>query len=316
MDAAAIGSFLLLTAMAARLAQDEEPNPILILLYGLAGLIYVTSKTQHALWTLLPAAYLAYLSFQWKRPTVRRTGFAVIALLIAGGGLELVTADPGNRSQALFNKLFFQIGKSDPQGPKDLLEIGVRPEELRFIGLHSYMADSPGGDMQWLEQFYAHTGYRRLLAWYLHHPGRAIGMLKGTLTADASEMRQNNLSNYQRDEGRARQVRTGRFAVWSNFRTVLFKRWPYHIVVWYILFLAGAAAAIWKGPARFGWLALMIAVLGLGQFAVASLADCLETGRHLFMFHACTDMTVCFAAAAFVRFLRPSAAAKTRYVPR
>jgi hypothetical protein len=49
-----------------------------------------------------------------------------------------------------------------------------------------------------------------------------------------------------------------------------------------------------------GWLALGIAVLGIGQFMVASLADCLETGRHIFMFHVCTDLTVCLAAAWLV----------------
>jgi hypothetical protein len=43
--------------------------------------------------------------------------------------------------------------------------------------------------------------------------------------------------------------------------------------------------------------ALGVLVLGLGQFGVAALADCLETGRHLLLAQACMDLTVCFAVA-------------------
>jgi hypothetical protein len=298
MDAVAVFSLLLLVVTAARIAQDGDPPPVLVLLYGIPGLLFVTSKTQHALWTLLPAGYLIYLTLQWRRPALRRIGVVVVVLLLAGGGLELATADPGNRAQALFNKLFYQIGPAGPQGVRDLHEIGVRPEELSYIGLHSYMPDSPAANIPWLEQFYARTGYGRLLAWYLRHPRRALEILQGTLRRDAHEMRQNNLSNYQRAEGHPRNARTSRLAVWSGFRSTLLERWPYHIVIWYALFLAGALYAMRRRQARLAWLAVMIALLGLGQFAVASLADCLETGRHLFMFHACTDLTICFAVAA------------------
>jgi hypothetical protein len=45
------------------------------------------------------------------------------------------------------------------------------------------------------------------------------------------------------------------------------------------------------------WLALGIALLGAGEFLASNLADCLDMARHLFLFHACTDLTVCFAVA-------------------
>jgi hypothetical protein len=37
--------------------------------------------------------------------------------------------------------------------------------------------------------------------------------------------------------------------------------------------------------------------LGLGEFALAALGDSLDAGRHLFLLHAATDLTICFAAA-------------------
>jgi len=42
---------------------------------------------------------------------------------------------------------------------------------------------------------------------------------------------------------------------------------------------------------------LGIVTLAIGEFCVASLADAAETHRHLFIFHACTDLTICFVLA-------------------
>ena len=70
-------------------------------------------------------------------------------------------------------------------------------------------------------------------------------------------------------------------------------------MIWYAVFVAGAIAAIRVHP-RVAWLGLGVAALGIGQFLVAALADCLETGRHLFIFHVCTDLTICFAVAGLV----------------
>ena len=37
--------------------------------------------------------------------------------------------------------------------------------------------------------------------------------------------------------------------------------------------------------------------MSAGEFVAAALGDALDAGRHLFLFHAATDLTVCFAAA-------------------
>ena len=120
-------------------------------------------------------------------------------------------------------------------------------------------------------------------------------------------MRQNILSNCQRQDGHPAGARTIRFAVWSGFRSALFARWPYHAVGWYVLFMGGAIATVRarasRPSVRLGWLGLGIAVLGIGQFLVASLADCLETARHIFMFQVCTDLTVCLAAVWLVEYV-------------
>src|ERR1035438_3983694 len=49
------------------------------------------------------------------------------------------------RGQAMFNILFFRLG---PAGA-DLQSLGVKPEELRYRGMHSYMAGAPTGGRGW-----------------------------------------------------------------------------------------------------------------------------------------------------------------------
>jgi hypothetical protein len=64
-----------------------------------------------------------------------------------------------------------------------------------------------------------------------------------------------------------------------------------------LLVIAGSIRIIRTPQARLGWIALGIVALGIGEFCVAGLADAAETYRHLFIFHACTDLTICLAIA-------------------
>jgi len=90
----------------------------------------------------------------------------------------------------------------------------------------------------------------------------------------------------------------------EHLRGALLARWPWYMALWYALFIAGAILG--SSRSRIAWVALGVAVLGLEEFAAAALADCMETARHLFLFHACTDLTFCLAAAYLSgRFARP-----------
>jgi hypothetical protein len=152
-----------------------------------------------------------------------------------------------------------------------------------------------------VEAFYTRTTYSRLAGWYLRRPRIPLSMLWYVLTVDGPEFRQSNLSNFRRQDKRPPSALSDRFALWSGLRIWLLKRWPWHMPLWFALFITSTIAVLRSSRSaaerRLAWLALGIAALGLGQFAVAALADCLETGRHLFLFQALTDVTVCFAVA-------------------
>ena len=84
-------------------------------------------------------------------------------------------------------------------------------------------------------------------------------------------------------------------------RSALFHRAPWYLPLWYLLFVAGSGTAIVRRRSpvstRMAWLALGIALLGAGEFLASTLADNADMARHLLLFHACTDLTVCFAVA-------------------
>lgn len=286
MDAAALSGLLLMTACAVWIASGERTTTRQAILFAGAALLFVTSKAQHAVWMMLPAAFLVACGVRTKEAR-RATWTGAGAVLLAGCWM-LASTDQAYRGQAMFNVLFYRLA---PHGA-DLTSLGVAPEEMRYRGMHSYMEGSPANDRGWTESFYRRTGFARLIGWYARHPASTLGFLRETLAEGAPEMRPVNLSNFRVEDGRAPGARTSRFAAWSDLRSWLLRRWPWHIVLWYALFAAGCLA----NGSRVAWVGLGVAVLGSGEFGAASLADCLDAGRHLFLFHAATDLTMCFAA--------------------
>jgi hypothetical protein len=306
MDAAAFCSLLLLTAIAVWMSAGEEPRIGQLVLFFFAACLFVTSKTQHAIWAFFPAGFLVAASIGSKTRLLRVLAWGMAAVVLIAGVTMEVTADRAYKGQALFNVLFARIGAQGPAAMPDLLKLGVKPEEARYLGMHSYMPDSPS--FQWAEEFYERIGFRRLLGWYLSHPVKTFRMIRSGLLWEEELMRANNLGNYRIEEGHRPSERTRRFALWSDLRSRLFHRAPWYLPVWYALFFTGCAIVIARRHSRvwtrMAWLALGIGLLGAGEFLASSLADCLDVSRHLFLFHACTDLTFCFAAAWAVQGLR------------
>ena len=104
--------------------------------------------------------------------------------------------------------------------------------ELRYRGMKADMPGVPAADRAWTEEFGRRTGFARLLGWYAQHPASTLGFLTETLTEGAPEMRPVNLGNFRAEDGHAAGARTQRFAVWSNWRSAMLRRWPWHLVVW------------------------------------------------------------------------------------
>jgi hypothetical protein len=301
MDAVAFCSLLLMAGTAVWISAESQPAIGQLTFFFVAGLLFATSKTQHAIWSVFPTLFLIASALRSNRRSLRMVAL-VMAAIVFGGGVYLErVADRAYKGQALFNVLFYRISSQGPAAMPDLVRLGVLPDEVRYLGTHSYVPASPMASPQFAEQFYERTGFARLLGWYQHHPVQTFYMVRSGLLWEAEIMRPNNLGNYRIDSGYGPNARTHRFGVWSDMRSALFHRAPWYLPLWYALFVAGCAATILRRRSavstRMAWLGLGIAFLGAGEFVVGCLADCLDLARHLFVFHVCTDLTVCFAVA-------------------
>jgi hypothetical protein len=287
MDAAALCALLLMTAAAVWMMAPPMPRAAPVAVFALAAIVFVTSKAQHAVWGFLPVVMLLACGFRWRQ--CRALAWSAAALVLLADAAMLGSIDASYRGQAMFNVLFDRLG---PAGV-DLQPLGVRPEEVAYRGMNAYTPGAPAANRAWTEEFGRRTGFVRLAGWYARHPASTFGFLRETLKNGAPEMRPVNLSNFRVEDGRPPGARTGRFALWSNLRSRLVRRWPWHIAVWYAVFLVGCAAS--RSPLK--WVVAGIAALGMGEFVAAALGDSLDAARHLFLFHAATDLTICFGVA-------------------
>jgi hypothetical protein len=136
----------------------------------------------------------------------------------------------------------------------------------------------------WMAQFYTRVGPWKILRFYLAHPLRTLAILDGDLRTSAAHPR--TLPNYRRVDGFPPATMTRHFCSWSDLRSRLFVLWPYHILCWFGIVVAGAS---WIAVRRRGSFSSRAAALCLGvvfmavlEFVVASLGDGNDTARHLF----------------------------------
>ena len=292
-DTAALLGLLLATALAVHIAVTgfHFGNATL---FFLAALLFIGSKPQHAIWGFLFAAFLVLAG--------GKRGLAAAIVLMGASVVTVRLAPPDYSFPPLFTLTFSKLARSGPAPQEVLLELGLRKEDAAFVGMHAFMPEVPAYDSEWRREFTRKINYGVILKWYLRHPLRALAVLNDTLKLEAFQMRPENLSNFQQQDGHPPGARTNRFAFWSNFRRALYLKWPYHMLVWYLLVIGGSIRYIVLRQDRtrvlLGSIALGIAILGIGEFSVAALADAAETYRHLFLFHVCTDISICFALAA------------------
>jgi hypothetical protein len=290
-DAAALLGLLLMIALAVHIAVTGM-RTMNAILFCFAALLFIGSKPPHAIWGFLPAAFLALAG--------GKRGLPFASVLLAASAVTLWLSPAGYTAQPLFTLVFSKLTRQSPAPQEVLAQLGLPKEDSAFIGMNAFVPGAPILDPKWTSEFTRATSYRSVLKWYVHHPRRALEFLDQTLTIEAPQMRAPNLSNFRRQEALTRGWRAGHFALWSDFRSALLRRWPHHMLVWYLLVIAASIRIVRTPQALLGWITLGIAALAIGEFCVAALADDLETYRHLFIFHACTDLTICFAISAVV----------------
>ena len=268
-------------------------------IYAAAAIGFVTSKPQHALWAIFPGAFAAAMNWRFSR--LRRILTAVFCLaLLMLSLLEFTTLPGPMKAMPLFDVVFLKLTSNPHTRAEVLKELGLPETYGKYAGVSAWTPDSPIFDAEWRTHFYSQV--RRHLFWfYLSHPRLAARVFHDDLRLSAPYLRPPVLANYRRENGYPPGTLARHFCSWSDLRAVFFRAWPEHILLWYAFVLAAAIVLIARSRSpvirRVAAVGLGLALMGIGEFGFASLADAAQTDRHLFLFHALTDLTVCFAAA-------------------
>jgi hypothetical protein len=305
-DTAAVLGAVLMTVLAVRISLRDRTGLAWWLAFALAASLFITSKPQHAVFGVVPAAFAAAGAVRAHRRPARYFAATVAAGLVGCSLWMLATITPYENGQARFNLIFSKLALRSKSPAQDLAELGLPAGDVKYIGLNAYSPGGPASDEEWLREFFSRANNRAMLAFYARHPDRAFDVIDSDLRTWGYNRRQLNLSNFRKQDGRARHERTTRFASWSNFRAGHFQRWPWHIGVWYAVVLAGSVVLVRsqeRRVARLAWVAIGISLIAIGEFLLATLADAAETDRHLFLFHVFTDLTMLFALAFATTFL-------------
>ncbi|HKW25292.1 MAG TPA: hypothetical protein VJN48_05875 [Terriglobales bacterium] len=275
-------------------------------IYAAAAIGFVTSKPQHALWAIFPGAFAAAMN--WRVSRVRRILGAVLCLaLLMLSLLEFTTLPGPMKAMPLFDVVFLKLTREPGTRAKVIRDLGLPDTYAGYVGTSAWTPGSPIYDAEWRTRFYSQV--RRHLFWfYLSHPRLAARVIHDDLRLSAPYLRPPELANYRQEDGYPPGALARHFCSWSDLRAIFFRAWPEHVLLWYALVLAAGivVTATASSPVirRVAALGLALALMGVGEFCFASLTDAAQTDRHLFLFHALTDLTVCFAAAGVLEATR------------
>jgi hypothetical protein len=271
-----------------------------LIAFGAAAVLFVSSKGQHGILGLAPAAVLGLLANRASQTSARLLAGFLAAATLAGTVWVVMETPAWYVDASRFDVIFFKILPGAPSGVREAAELGLDSQDLQYTGKHSFLPDSPLFDPRWALHFRQSTSSLSLLRFYLRHPARTLSVLRRDLIEEAWQRRAVNLSNYRRQDGRPAGARSGRFGLWTDLRSRALHAWPWHIVFWCALLFVGVPlAAPWGFSGSGGvllWAAWGAAVMGMGEFCVASLGDAIETGRHLLLFHVFTDGSILLVA--------------------
>lgn len=311
MDAAAMIFLVLAVAAGLHVTRDRSSRAFALLMAA-AAILFAVSKSQHSLPAFLFIPLFAAFAF-WSRDRVVRTVWIAGSVLLAIGSTFVLARNTDYyRSIPVYSVVFWRLAPSAPDPLRALQELGLSKAELPLLHTYAYETQAPMGNVRWALQFYSRCHYSTLLRYYLRHPSVPARFIYEDLSRYAVLIRP--WANLSPEDGFPPDSQAAHFTSWTDLRSFLFRHAPWHVIV---LALFSFAAALWlffSSPADrpFASLVLLVQAIAAIECATGSLADTLETERHLFMFHVATEISILLlpllAAKLLGRFRRRTAA--------
>jgi hypothetical protein len=290
MDNASWVLFLLLVSSAAY-GEVRPAGRWIVPVYAIAGILLVFSKSQHAVLGIPFAALAVFYARANRGDAIRRAAWlaTAAALLISTAVMPQLTP-PEYRTISLYNLIFSRLAPGDRTV---LGKLGLDAGYQKWIGTNAFKPDSPLPDPDWSRNFVSQVSFAGIARLYLRHPRIALREIDRELHDSVHSMRPSYMANYRQADGFPPHTAATRFSLWSNLRSRMLANYPYHLLVLYSLPLF--AAAIRRVPV-FLPLALALVIAGVCEFAICTLADAIDTHRHLFLFQIVTESVILLLA--------------------
>ncbi len=298
-DMAALIGMLFTLAAGLHLALREHHENRWLGAFAASACFMIASKPQHAVLALL--LFPLALSFALRRDR-NWLGHLLAGSLLVVGAVTLALTPPAERAMNLYSATFIRVPQVAQDTTAALREIGLGDEFIPHLGRWAYQEGAP--DNQWFLAFGRTHGYGRLALWYVRHPMWTLKILAADLQGPASHIRMPILGNYRKEDGFPPGTQARSHDFWSGLRSRMIRLYPWHLPVWFALYLSAFSALLWfrRGTkeAWFAAVALVVGAMAVVEFVVPALADGVETDRHLFLFHALTDASVLLALTAIL----------------
>jgi hypothetical protein len=296
MDNASWVLFLFLASIAAyagRWPASRWVAPV----YAIVGMLLVFSKAPHAVLGIPFAGLALYYAWTNRHAIERKTWFATAAaLLISTAWMPLLTP-PDYRNISLYNLIFYRLAAND----RTVLDkLGLDTGYQKWIGTNAFNPSSPLLDPDWSRTFVAQVSFSDVALLYLRHPALALREINRELHDSVHVLRPSYMANYRQADGFPPHTVATRFSLWSNLRSRMLAEYPYHLLMLYSLpLLAAAVRRIRPGLLP---LALTLMTAGVCEFVICTLADAVDTHRHLFLFQVITETLILLALGSVLQF--------------
>lgn len=255
------------------------------------------AKAQHML-LFLPVLGFLFLFRRRYWPHSPRSLYAFLTLMLVALVALAVTVPRAQKVVSFYNIVFSGILPDAPDRNEALKELGLPAWYSQFSGSHAYSENAAMN--AYAEDLEKRASQRTLIGYYFRHPGAALALLLRGLP-DAGRQRVPGYGNFPKESGLPERMPTRAFAVWSNVKETIFQDRPGAVVSYFVLSgLALVTGTIrrWGNRADLPALALLGWGMAAMAYAISTLADVLDTTRHLYVYTFLTD--VIFLAAAGV----------------
>lgn len=288
---------LLMLALGLTLSAKQQPSRKLLLLFVIASLFLICSKTQNAplgaVFALLTWRFAALhkQDLSWKR-----LALACSAALIIISAVMYLLAPKDFKQINLYQTVFFGILNGSSTVEQDLQELGLPGHLSVLAGTNYFQSDTviKQNDPSLQGDFYERMSHMDVLLFYVKHPDRLWERM--SYAAEHSmNIRPYYLGTYELAEGKPPGAVTMQYSFWSEFKRSVLPNQLWFIIAIYVLYF-GVLLYEWLRNRELGnriglELFAVVGLIGAFGFLIPIVGDGLaDLSKHLFMFNVAFDM--------------------------